>query len=98
MSEYNNTTVSGPSCSYATLTHYNNGSNMQVPLPAGGFAAGSIVPVPLKVIPGYGSSGYNTLLAPSKDKSCSGYFNIQSAYGRNSGSGCGQQYIRKLCQ
>lgn len=90
MSEYNNSTVSGPSCSYANLSNYNNGSQgMSPPVPATTVTGKYIVPT-------YSSPGYNTL-SHNAAPSCSGYFNIQSAYGANAG-GCSTKYVQKLCQ
>lgn len=80
--------VGGSGCAYATLSHYNTSHNMGVPRPSN--VAGSYV------VPVFGSPGYNALThgaAPS----CSGYFNIQSAY-HSKGADCNQQYVRKLCQ
>lgn len=77
-------TVNGSSCSYATLSRYNNSHEMQVPRPAG-TATGYIVPT-------YGAPGYNTLVHGSYG----GYPDIKNAY-RNNGGSCNQQYVRKLC-
>jgi hypothetical protein len=83
-------TVSGPSCSYATLTHYNNGSRgMSPPVPRTTTSGYYIVPA-------YGAPGYNTLMHDAAP-SCSGYFGIDAAY-RSKGGNCNQQYVRKLCQ
>ena len=90
MSEYNNTTVKGASCSYASLANYNNGSQqMRPPVPATTVSGTYIVP-------DYQAPGYNTL-SHNVGPSCSGYFNIQTAYGNNGGS-CGTKYVTKLCQ
>lgn len=82
--------VSGSSCSYATLSHYNNGSQgMRPPIPRG-TATGAYI------VPAYGAPGYGTLMhgaAPS----CSGFFNISNAYKSNGGK-CGTQFVKKLCQ
>ena len=92
MSEYNNSTVQGGACSYATLSHYNNRSSGSMSSPA----------VPrttvsgMYIVPSYGAPGYSALThgaAPS----CSGFFNITSAYGKNA-SNCNTQYVQKLCQ
>lgn len=88
--EGTNPTVSGLSCSYASLAHYNNGSQgMQPPVPRG-TVSGSYV------VPNYAGPGYNTLMHGS-NPSCSGYFNIDAAYKSKNGN-CNQQYVRKLCQ
>ena len=81
-------TVGGPSCSYATLSHYNNGSKgMQPPRPAG-TATGYVVPA-------YGAPGYGTL--QHGPATCSGYPDIGDAY-KGGGGSCNQKYVRKLCQ
>jgi hypothetical protein len=92
MSEYNNTTVNGSSCSYANLSNYNNGNQgmMRPPIPA-------TTVVGQYIVPNYSSPGYNTLSHDSAP-SCAGYFNIQSAYGGNGSQGCGTQYVSSLCQ
>lgn len=83
-------TVGGPSCSYANLSNYNNGSKgMQPPIPRGTVGGYYIVPA-------FSSPGYNTLMHGSAP-SCSGYFDIDSAY-QSKGGNCNQQYVRKLCQ
>jgi len=82
--------VGGSSCSYATLSHYNNGSKgMQPPVPRGTTSGAYIVPA-------YGAPGYGTLMhgaAPS----CSGFFNISDAYKSNGGN-CNTKFVKKLCQ
>lgn len=90
MSEFNNSTVNGSACAYANLNNYNNGvQGMRPPVPASTVSGQYIVP-------NYGAPGYNTLMH-NNAPSCSGYFNIQSAYG-NDGSGCNTQYSTKLCR
>jgi len=90
MNEYNNTAVNGLSCSYTTLNRYNNGSKgMNPPVPATTVSGKYIVPT-------YSSPGYNTLMHNSAP-SCSGYFNIEGAYGKDAGS-CSTKYVAKLCQ
>jgi hypothetical protein len=90
MSEYYNSSVNGLSCSYATLAHYNNGSaGMRPPVPATTVSGKYIVPT-------WSAPGYNTLMH-NDVPSCSGYFNIQAAYGKDAGS-CSTKYVTKLCQ
>jgi hypothetical protein len=85
----NNPSVSGSSCSYATLSHYNNGSQgMSPPVPSSTQSGSYIVPA-------YGSIGYNTLTYPGQ--TCSGYPTIGPAYKSNGGD-CNQVYDTKLCQ
>lgn len=93
MSEYNNTTVNGSSCSYASLANYNNGSQgMSPPVPT----ATAATVTGTYIVPDYQAPGYNTL-SHNSAPSCAGYFNIQTAYGSNDGS-CSTNYVSKLCQ
>jgi len=81
-------TVNGPSCSYTTLSQYNNGARgMQVPVPRGNTSG-------YYIVPSYGAPGYDTLTYPA---SCLGYPSIGSAY-KSDGGNCNQQYIKKLVQ
>jgi hypothetical protein len=90
MSEYNNASVSGPSCSYARLSRYNNSTQgMNPPVPATTVSG-------KYVVPDYAPPGYDTLTHNSAP-SCAGYFNIQGAYGKNAGS-CGDKFVSKVCQ
>ena len=93
MTEYNNTANNGLSCSYTTLNRYNNRSSQDInknpPVPATTVSGKYIVPT-------YSSPGYNTLMHNSAP-SCSGYFNIEGAYGSDSKS-CSTKYITKECQ
>ena len=90
MSEYNNSTV-GAACSYATLNHYNSHSSMAVPVPdRTRGVSGSYV------VPNYGGLGYNALTHGQKVGTCSGFFNITNAYGKNANN-CNTQYVRTLC-
>ena len=86
--EGTNSTVGGPSCSYATLNTYNNGT-------PGGMTG--VTPNKLGagyIVPAFGAPGYGTL---QYEPTCSGYPSINSAY-RSKGGNCNQQYVRKLCQ
>lgn len=90
MSEYNNSSVNGPSCSYANLNNYNAGSQGMRPPVEATTVSGKYV------VPDYAPPGYNTLTnngAPT----CSGYFNIQSAYGQSAGS-CDTKFTARMCQ
>lgn len=88
-SEYTKPSVGAAGCNYANLTHYNNGSKgMNIPVPAG-FKPGSVVP-------NYGSPGVATLQHGGHVPSCSGYFNIQSAYGQGANN-CGTQFYHRMC-
>lgn len=84
--------VNASACSYATLSHYNKsmpGETSRPPIPAGTVSGHYIVPV-------WGASGYDVLTGNGVG-SCSGYFSIESAYGKNAGQ-CNQKYTTKLCQ
>lgn len=86
-SEYNNSAVNGQSCAYTTLgKYYNKGTMASVPptITSGTY-----------VVPVYSAPGYNTLTGNGQG-SCSGYYNIQSAYG-NGAEGCNQKYVTKAC-
>ena len=89
--EYNNNSVAGSSCSYANLSNYNNGSQGTNPPVSASVISG------VYVVPEYSSPGYNTLSHNSNGPSCSGYFNIQNAYGANANN-CSTKYVQKLCQ
>lgn len=81
-------THSGNSCSYATLSNYNNG--MQGPRLRKGDVSGSFV------VPSYSAPGYMTL-THGVPNSCGGYFDINDAY-KSKGGSCNTQFVRKLCQ
>jgi len=91
MSEYNNSTV-GAACSYATLSHYNSNGQLKVPVPnrtKGGSG--------FYLVPSFGlGAGYNTLQHGEKTGTCSGFFNITNAYGKNANN-CNTTYVRSLC-
>lgn len=90
--EATGSSVGGPSCSYATLSHYNNGGKgAQLPVPKGGTVTGAYI------VPSYSSPGYDTFSHGSSVPSCSGYFDIGDAY-KSKGGDCNQKYVRKLCQ
>lgn len=90
MSEYNNTTVGGFGCSYATLSNYNNGNQGVRPAMPASSVSGHYI------VPSYSAPGYDTLSHGSAP-SCSGYFSVQNAYGGKDGS-CGTNYVQNLCQ
>lgn len=87
-SEYVGPTVSGSSCSYATLGCY-QGPNSTMAALRPGTTAG------VYVTPNYGAIGYDTL-SHGKVPGCGGYFSIQSAYGSGAGS-CSTSYTSRLC-
>ena len=94
--ESNGSMVGGSSCSYASLSNYNNGSrgmNPPIPVPKGTTSGHYIVPI----VPAFGAPGYGTLMHGATP-SCSGFFNIQDAYKVDEKGNCNQKYVRKLCQ
>jgi len=91
MSEYNNCTA-GSACSYTTLSHYNSNGQLKVPVPLRdrGLSGSYIVPQ-------YGLGfGYNALTHGQKAGSCSGFFNITNAYGKDA-KNCNTKYVQSLC-
>ena len=52
MSEYSGSTVNGNGCSYASLAHYNNGSQGMSPAVPRGTVSGSYI------VPNWGAPGY----------------------------------------
>ena len=78
-----------PNCQYSTLNTYNWTSFL-----------GNVPPVPpttvtgFYVVPDYKSITYDSLVGAVP--SCTGYRNIQTAYGANAAD-CNQQYVRKSC-
>lgn len=90
-SEWTGPAVQSSACSYATLSQYNNGAQ-GMNLPTAGAAAGNRI----SIIPTFSAPpGYNTISRGVP--TCSGYSNMQRAYGSGSG-GCGSQYVSRLCQ
>ena len=85
----NNYYNTNPNCQYSTLNTYNRTSFL-----------GNVPPVPpttvtgFYVVPDYKSITYNSLVGAVP--SCTGYRNIQSAYGEDAAD-CNQQYVRKSC-
>lgn len=87
MSQYETpSTVSAPSCAYATLNNYNMPSGIAVPRAT---VTGKYI------VPNFSAPSYNTLSHGSNVPSCGGYFSIEKAY--KSGQ-CSQSYIQSLCQ
>jgi hypothetical protein len=89
MTEYNNQSSSSPACQYKNLGTYSGSSSTMAALPArttqGKF-----------VVPGYNAISYDTLNHGATVPSCSGYFNIQKAYGSGAGN-CSTKYTTALC-
>ena len=79
----------GYGCNYVTLARYNNGARAGPPIPAGNVSG-------YYVVPRWSAPGYATLTHNQKYPSCSGFFNIQSAYGRGAGA-CNTSFSQRLC-
>ena len=86
-------TVNGTSCDYVSLENYNSSSAGTLGNPT--YMNATDV-VGHYVVPSYSAIGYNALTHGSNMPSCSGYFNISSAYGANAAN-CGTQYINSSC-
>lgn len=86
-SDYNNYSSGAAACNYAPLGQYNDGYNMGVP-PQGRATKG------VYITPVWGGIGYDALI--NKVPNCSGYFDINSAYGANAGN-CQTTYRTSLC-
>jgi len=86
-------TVNGTSCDYVSLANYNSSSAGTLGNPTYMHATDVVGHY---VVPNYGSIGYNALSHGNTTPSCSGYFNITSAYGANAGD-CNTQYINSSC-
>ena len=89
MSSHNNNSVSGPKCSYVSLSNYNSGSKGMSPPVSTEHVQG------VNIVPGYSAPGYNTLQHDSC--SCVGYPDIGHAY-RNQGGSCGTKFHKRVCQ
>lgn len=85
--DYNNYSSSSASCSYASLGRMSNGYSMNVP-PQGKVISGRYI------VPTWSPISYDALTA--KVPSCSGYYNINGAYGSNAAS-CQTTYRTSLC-
>ena len=88
--EWTNSAVQGSACSYATLCNYNNGSQ--------GLNTSALAASNMYILPTFNAPpGYNSVA--QKVPSCSGYANMKNAYGNGmNGSGCGGQFVSRLCQ
>lgn len=88
MSQYETaTSVYAPACAYSTLNTYNTPSGIAVPRST---ISGKYI------VPSWSAPGYSTLTGGNAP-GCTGYFNIQRAYGSADGS-CNTKYITSLCQ
>jgi len=86
-SEYVNYSSGSSACSYAPLGQYNGDYSMGVPF-QGKVTNGSYV------VPTWGGISYDALT--NKVPSCSGYFDVNSAYGSDAGN-CQTTYRTSLC-
>lgn len=84
--------VKGASCSYVDLKSYNSTSAGSLGSPAVPSATVS----GYYVVPNYSAIGYSALTHDSSMPSCSGYFNIQKAYGVGADQ-CNTQYSQSPC-
>jgi len=87
-SEYNNMTAGGSPCNYSSLGSYNDPYSMGVK------PQGRVPTAGAYIVPQWDAISYDSLIA--KVPSCSGYSNIDSAYGKNAGN-CNTQYSTMLC-
>lgn len=88
MSEYTNYAAGSSACSYAPLGQYNATYSMNnVPF-QGTVTSGSYV------VPSWSPIGYDALV--NQAPSCSGYFDVQSAYGVDAGN-CQTNYTTSAC-
>ena len=87
--EYSNPTSGGAGCNYHSLCTYNTGGQM-APMPKN---AKNVIGH--FVVPQWGVIS-NDALTHGGVGSCSGYFNITSAYGKGAGK-CNQAYVTSLC-
>lgn len=85
--DFNNYASGGASCAYAPLSQYSGEYSMGVPF-QGKVTSGAYV------VPTWGAISYDSLT--SKVPSCSGYSDINSAYGANAGN-CNTTYRTSLC-
>lgn len=86
-SDYVNYSAGSSSCSYAPLGQYTADYQMGVPF-QGKVSSGQYI------VPTWGAIGYDSLT--SKVPSCSGYYDVNSAYGADAGN-CQTTYRTSLC-
>ena len=84
--DYNNSS-GGAACSYASQGNYTADYSMSVPF-QGKLSKG------MYITPSWGSIGHDDLT--NKVPTCSGYFDVNSAYGSNAGN-CQTTYRTSLC-
>ena len=85
--------VSGPSCSYVSLSNYNgvqrNARSVGMPHVPASTVSG------FYVVPQYGTIGYNAL-THGDSPSCAGYFDITNAYGKGA-ENCSTEFKQRMC-
>lgn len=86
-SEYNNMLAGGSPCNYSSLSTYTDPYSMDV-RPQGKVVSG------VYMVPQWSAIAYDSLTA--KVPSCSGYSNIDVAYGKDAGS-CNTVYTKLSC-
>lgn len=86
-SDYVNYSAASSACSYAPLGQYTGDYSMGVPFQGKVSNGAYIVPV-------WGAIGYDALT--NKVPNCSGYFDVNAAYGANAGN-CQTTYRTSLC-
>jgi hypothetical protein len=87
MSEYSGMNTGGASCSYSSLSNYNSGYAMGVPV-EGKVVTGKYI------VPQWAAPSYADWTA--KVPSCSGYADITNAYGADAGK-CQTTYRQSIC-
>ena len=99
MSEQNSF-VTGNSCSYTTLGHYNStstGTMNQARAQAAPQMGPNGVQQGHYIVPSWGPGfGYATLQHGNQTPTCSGFFDITKAYGANANN-CNTQFVQRLC-
>jgi len=83
--EANSSTIGSGACSYATLSHYNNGSKGMRPPISQSTVSGTYI------VPTYDAPGYDTLTGKGCGN-CAGYFNIGAAYKSSKDGSCNPIY------
>lgn len=86
-SDYVNYSAGSSSCQYAPLGQYTGDYSMGVPF-QGKVSSGNYI------VPQWGAIGYDALT--NKVPNCSGYFDVNSAYGSDAGN-CQTTYRTSLC-
>ncbi len=85
--DYSGMSAGGAPCSYTSLGGYTDGYSMNV-APQGKVSSG------VYIVPQWDAITYDSLTAPVP--SCSGYSNIDAAYGAGAGS-CKTSYSTAMC-